>query len=52
MVRDFPEMKAISTEATREGAVLDILLTNFNDLIVDKGTAMPIENDDLSLIHI
>ena len=46
MVRDFPEMKAISTEATREGAVLDILLTNFNDLIVDKGTAMPIENDD------
>ena len=41
--RDFPDNKQIRTPPTRGQAVLDIILTSFNNQIVNSGTAAPIE---------
>ena len=56
---DHSDIAQISTEPTRGGSVLDIIATNFNDLVVDSGVTEPIQSETgvptdhlLSLIHI
>ena len=41
-VQEHPEIKPIKTGPTRNNAVLDILGTNFNELLLDSGTVDPI----------
>ena len=39
-------MRVIQTGPTRDGAVLDIFLSNFNDMLVDSGVAAPIQTGE------
>ena len=41
---DHPDLKPVETKPTRGQLVLDIISTNMKDMVVDKGTADPIEN--------
>ena len=43
--RDFPLIKPIVTPPTRGHNVLDIIATNFGDLVVDSGVCAPIRTD-------
>ena len=43
--REHSDMKSIATEATRGNAVLDIFASNFNSLLVDRGTVESIMSD-------
>ena len=43
---EFPDIKAVDTEPTRGTAVLDILGSNMNELLIDKGTADPIQSEE------
>ena len=45
-VHDYPEIKPVITGPTRGDAVLDIIMSNFNELLVDSGVAPPILSDD------
>ena len=47
MTRDYPEITSIRTGPTREDSVLDIFMSNFNEMIVDKGTLEPIESTEM-----
>ena len=40
---DFPDMKIIPTPPTRGTNVLDIIITSFNDILIDSGVTDPIE---------
>lgn len=41
-IRDHPVLKVVKTQPTRGTSVLDIIATNCDDLIVDKGVLRPI----------
>ena len=43
--REYPDIRPISTGPTRGDATLDVLLTNFNDSLVDAGTTSSIFNE-------
>ena len=42
---EHPELKIVSTGATRDGAALDLVLSNFNHSVIDAGTVDPIRSD-------
>ena len=44
--REYPEIKVIPSGPTRQGAVLDIMGSNFNYLLFDQGTTTPISTVD------
>ena len=46
MTCDYPEITPICTGPTRDGAVLDILMENFNNTLVDQETLDPIRCKD------
>ena len=48
---DTPSLKALTTPPTRGSAVLDIIGTNFNDLVVDAGVTDPLFSDSTTSDH-
>ena len=50
--REYPQIKSILTGPTRNDAVLDIIGSNMNDSIIDKGVVAPIiSNDEVESDH-
>ena len=41
----YPELEIVSTPATREDAILDIILTNYGESIVSAGVNHPLESE-------
>lgn len=47
-IADVPSMRYIDVGPTRGDAYLDVLSSNINAMIVDKGTTSPIHNEELT----
>ena len=45
-VSDFPDIKPIATPPARGNQVLDIIMSSFNNQLVDSGVTAPIEDLD------
>ena len=45
-IEDYPDLKLIQTKPTRQGAHLDLVFTNFEQLIMSTHTLPPLESND------